>query len=156
MGSPVFAERVYRNSEVRLMLHRLRPRYPQASVVGLTLGLILWAQPLTPQNASLEYKVKAAFLFNFAKFVEWPSGAFSRPDAPFTICLAGDPFAGELERTIDGNTLNGRPLAVFRIGEGEPVRDCHMIYISVPESRRSGDFIKAAANLPILTVGEHE
>ena len=108
----------------------------------------------TSQPASAEYQVKAAFLYNFAKFVVWPPQAFPSPDSPFTICLAGDPFEGALDRTVQGELLDRRPLMVRRIIPAEDLRRCQMIYLAPNENRRSAEIIDAAANSPILTVGE--
>ncbi len=108
----------------------------------------------TSQPASAEYQVKAAFLYNFAKFVEWPPQAFPSPDSPFTICLAGDPFEGALDRTVQGELLDRRPLMVRRIIPAEDLRGCQMIYLAPNENRRSAEIIDAAVNSPILTVGE--
>jgi hypothetical protein len=115
---------------------------------------LVCARPALSQDPSVEYQIKAAFLYNFAQFVEWPAQAFSRPDAPFTFCLAGDPFKGALEKTIHGETLNGRPLTARRVGPGEDIQGCHVIYIGTSEARRSAEIIAAATKAPILTVGE--
>jgi hypothetical protein len=120
-----------------------------ASVVG-----ILFSVSTTPaQDAAVEYQVKAAFLFNFAKFVEWPSRAFPATNSAFNICLAGDPFRGAVEKTIQGERWNGRPLAVKRIDSASSVPGCHIVYVSrsVP---RDMEILMAAANAPVLTVGE--
>jgi hypothetical protein len=108
---------------------------------------------VSAQDTPVEYRVKAAFLFNFAKFVEWPAQAFQAQDTAFTICLAGDPFRGELDKTIQGEVWNGRRLLVKRIESGSEVRGCHLVYLSrVVAAQR--EILSAAANAPILTVGE--
>ncbi|HEV8524189.1 MAG TPA: YfiR family protein, partial [Terriglobales bacterium] len=62
-----------------------------------------------------EYQVKAAFLYHFAKFVEWPPDAFPRPSAPLHLCVFGeDPFGGELERFANEKTVAGHPLRVLQ------------------------------------------
>jgi YfiR/HmsC-like len=64
-------------------------------------------------NVALEYEVKAAFLFRFAQFVEWPAETFKNAADPFTYCtIGGDPFRGALERTVNGKTIGERPLRV--------------------------------------------
>src|SRR5687768_2381393 len=112
--------------------------------------------PLLSQATSVEYQVKAVYLFNFAKFVDWPRQAFARPDTPFSVCLAGDPFEGALEKTIQGETINGRPLAVRRLSAGENLSGCHMVYVGRSESQSAPAILNAAAKEPILTVGETE
>src|SRR5262245_38561580 len=119
----------------------------------LPIALILGgSRSSSAQVSTNEYEVKAAFLYNFAQFVEWPHHAFSRPGAPFIFCLAGDPFGGALDKIIQGETLNGRPLAIRRIARGENVKGCHLIYVAPSEAGRSEEIINAAANAPILTV----
>jgi hypothetical protein len=117
---------------------------------------ILIAQASLAQTPQVEYQIKATFLFNFAKYVEWPNQAFPHPDSPFMICLAGDPFEGAVEQTVAGERLDGRPFIVKHIVLGDNVRECHMLYIAASEARRSGEMIGAVRNLPILTVGEPE
>ena len=96
----------------------------------------------------LEYRVKAAYLFNFAKFVEWPQTAAA---GPLTICVAGRNVFGEvLSDTVRGETINGRPLAVRVILEPEP--GCHIIF--VPRGAAVPAYLRAARSSPTLTVGE--
>src|SRR6266536_4729396 len=74
------------------------------------------------QTISAEYQVKAAFLYNFAKFIDWPVDAFINGNSPFTICLASDPFQGELERIIQDESLDRRTLMVRRIAQESDIR----------------------------------
>ncbi len=128
-----------------------------AILAGVFIGLLLMnVCALVSQNSAVEYQVKAAFLFNFAKFIDWPSQAFPRASDPFTICLAGDPFGSALEKTIQGETFNGRTLVIRRIAAGESLGGCQIVYVAVSEARRSMEIINAAANMPVLTVGETE
>jgi hypothetical protein len=113
---------------------------------------ILLASP--SRAASTEYEVKATFLYNFAKFVDWPPQAFSGNGAAFTMCVAGDPFEGALDRTIQGEVLDGKPLMVRHITGPEDIQGCQIVYVSPSEAATSRDIINAAANAPILTVGE--
>jgi hypothetical protein len=103
----------------------------------------------TSQNASLEYQVKAAYLFNFTKFVEWPDDAL--PDgAPLTICVAApSPFGAALGDTIRDELVDGRALAM------RVVRDpagCHVLF--VPKGVAAAPLLRDARTRPILTVGE--
>jgi hypothetical protein len=109
-----------------------------------------------PSNPSVEAQVKAAFLFNFAQFVQWPGGAFPDPDSPFTMCVIGDSVEGPLEKTIEGETLNGRRIVMRRPATPENIRACHLIYVARGEARRSMEIIVAASGVPILTVGDSE
>jgi YfiR/HmsC-like len=115
----------------------------------LALVLALAASAvLHGQEVALEYRVKAAFLFNFAKFVEWPAEA---DGGPLQICVAGrNVFGDALADTVRGENINGRPLAVRVILEPEP--GCHIIFI--PRGAASAAYLRAARGTPSLTVGE--
>jgi len=108
------------------------------------------------QSASTENRVKAGFIYNFAKFVDWPARAFRLNSRVFTICLAGDPFEGELDTLIKGELLDGRRLTVHRLAEGEGARGCQILYVAPSEAHRFKEIVGTAANDPILTVGESE
>src|SRR5258708_4033031 len=123
-------------------------------LLAAALAILFSIFPSVAQDAAVEYQVKAAFLFNFAKFVDWPTEAFSARDSAFTICLAGDPFQGAVERTVQGEMWNGRPLSVKRIDSGGEVRGCQVVYVSQSASQRNTEILTAAASAPILTVGE--
>ena len=111
------------------------------------LSLLLAAfTALQAQEVPLEYRVKAAYLFNFAKFVDWP-----REPGPLTICVAGrNVFGNALSDTVRGETINGRPLTVRVILEPEP--GCHITF--VPRGAAAPAYLRAARSFPELTVGE--
>lgn len=102
-------------------------------------------------EVALEYRVKAAYLFNFTKFVEWPEEAL-RDGTPLTICtVGGNPFGPALGETIRGEQVNGRPLAAR---PAPPVEGCHLLF--VPRAVPPAGHLAAASTRPILTVGESE
>lgn len=89
------------------------------------------ATPAMPQS-QLEYAVKANYLVRFAAFVDWPPRAFSGPQAPVVICVAGhDPFGATLDRAARGQTANGRALTVRRPMTREAAAGCHILYVGV-------------------------
>lgn len=99
---------------------------------------------------SREYDVKAAFLLNFTKFIEWPPP--EQPDRPFMICIFGeDPFAGVLDKLVSGETVNGRKLVVSRVGEERPA-GCQIVFMdhAAKEVRR----VLSSLGPGVLTVGE--
>lgn len=124
-----------------------------AIMIGL---LVLESRPLGGQDSTVEYQVKAAYLYNFAKFVDWPPTAFLRPDDPFTICLAGDPFGGALDKVIQGEVLNGRKLTIRRIAATDSTAGCQIVYVDPFQDRRYEETNAVPLNSPILTVGETE
>ena len=107
---------------------------------------------LAHAQAASEAAVKAAFLYKFAAYVEWP--AASRPDAPFVIAtLAGDEVAAELAALLPGRAVAGRPAIVRTVREGESLRDVQMLFIGkrVGEARA---LVRAAQAQGVLTVTE--
>jgi hypothetical protein len=109
------------------------------------------------ENPPSEYQLKAAFLYNFAKFIEWPPGAFSSPQAPFVIGVIGtSPFDEHLERTVQNKRLNGHPFEIKQFKAITEVQGCHMLFICSSERRRLGDILKTVNNASILTVSELE
>src|SRR5215207_7089906 len=90
-----------------------------AAAIVLVHAALMGPPLLLSQATSVDFQVKAVYLFNFAKFVEWPRTAFPRPETPLTLCLAGDPFEGALDKTMEGETVSGRPLAVRRLADRE-------------------------------------
>ena len=80
-----------------------------------------------------EYQVKAAFLLNFTKFIDWPETVFGAPEAPISICILGDdPFGPGLDRIIEGETVNNRRLVVQRVRR-LPLPSCHVLFIGREE-----------------------
>jgi hypothetical protein len=115
---------------------------------GVLALLVVAAATLRAQDASLEYRVKAAYLFNFVKFVEWPPAAAS---GPLVICVAGrNPFGDALTTTVRGESVNGRAIAVRVIPEPDP--GCHVVF--VPDGSTASTYLRTARGTPTLTVGE--
>ncbi len=104
-----------------------------------------------------EYEVKAAFLYNFAKFVEWPAEAFEDKNAPIIICvLGGDPFGTDLDRTVQGKTANARGFVVKRSTSVEDVGRCHILFVSSSEQPRLREVLDKVKDSNVLTVGDTE
>lgn len=125
---------------------------------ALAAGLILAAigLPLHADSLPDEYQVKAAFIYNFAKFVEWPAGVLGAKDLPLTVCLVGrDPF-GTAWAGIEGRQVQGHPLQVKRgVVPGE-AGGCHVLFIADSEERRVPALLTAVGSLPVLTVSDME
>ncbi|MCI0415820.1 YfiR family protein [bacterium] len=116
--------------------------------------LPLLTSPALPQSPT-EYQVKAAFLYYFAKFIEWPHGIFPAESTPIFIGILGeDPFELELDETIRGKTANGRELFVKRSEELSELKNCHILFISSAEKERIPYILDSLRGLSILTVSE--
>ena len=113
--------------------------------------------PRLPGTASLviEYKLKAAFLIQFANYVKWPPHAFSAADTPFTIGILGDdPFGDTLEKLL--GSIQGRPLAIRRSREAADLLGAQMVFISKSERANIASILGSFAGTSTLTVGETE
>jgi YfiR/HmsC-like len=118
------------------------------------VALLVVASALAGAAAPVsEYQVKAVFLFNFAQFVEWPASAFPQPNAPFVIGVLGkDPFGGNLDEVVRGETVNRRPLAVARFHDVAEVRDCQILFIPAAELTHIDEILAALKGRSVLTV----
>src|SRR5712664_829009 len=107
---------------------------------------------------SSEYLIKAGFIYNFAKLVEWPTTAFPQPDSPIVIGILGnDPFGATLDRIVADKKIDGRGFAVKRVKWGRDVkdlRDCNILFVSSSEKEHIESVIDAMKGLPILTIGD--
>ena len=113
-----------------------------------------YTQPTLPMPVS-ELSIKAAYLFKFAGYVEWPSDAQSDALDPFVIgVLASDPFADELARITAGRTINDRTISVRRIKADEPLGDVDILFVGEHDRKRLDQLLVPARQLPILTVTE--
>jgi len=108
-------------------------------------------------HASNEYGLKAAFLLNFARYVEWPPAAFSGADGPLRIGVAGrDPFDGELDRALAGKSAAGRPLTSRAFSDPSEAHGFHMVFVSRDQAAQLPALLAAAGTSPVLFVGESD
>lgn len=106
---------------------------------------------------SRENQVKAAFIYNFAQFVEWPDDAFLGNGAPFVIGVLGDGgLHAELERTLKGKTAGGREFAVRYYSRASDVQRCHILFVGASEQGRVGEVMQKVARQGTLTVGDFD
>jgi hypothetical protein len=113
-----------------------------------------WAQS---DLQAAEYKVKAAFLYKFASYVEWPAQVFERPESPFVIGVAGAGTLGdELAQVVAGRSIGGRPVAIRKLRRGESASGLHILFIGHSDGERPSDVLASAKGRPVLTVTESE
>jgi len=129
----------------------------------LALWVLMVVASMTPVTAAnseltaLEYKVKAGYLINFAKFVEWPSTAFETPSAPLVVGLIGSAHFGQvLQEMLDGRTVNGRAFSLRQLGAGDDIGSCHILFVGSAETRPAAHIAEALKGRPVLTVGESD
>jgi hypothetical protein len=143
---------------------RIGPSKRVPSARYATCWSVLWAVTFqgslstrSPSSGSGEYDVKAAFLFHFAQFVEWPPETFKDAGTPLTYCTIGeDPFRGVLDQSLGGKSIGTRPLRVRHLKEPQEVQGCQVLFIATGEKKRFAEAMASANGHPVLTVGESE
>ena len=111
-------------------------------------------EPALEQQAS-EASVKAALVFKFASYVEWPLEALPSPDAPLALCVLGaDEVAAELETLVRGRFVNAHPVVARRLKEGEGLAGCHVAVVGRRESARLASVAQAARQHSVLVVSD--
>lgn len=141
---------------------RSRHRRVRLPLMALGLAFVILATVGGPprvcaQSKAEEYQIKAAFLFHFAQFVEWPEGAFQEADSPLVYCTIGkDPFQGALEESFKGKMIGSHSLQVRHLKEGGAAQGCHVAFLGKAAGRHIQDELASLRGNPVLTVGETE
>ncbi len=104
-----------------------------------------------------ESRVKAAYLYNFAKFVEWPPGVFRNPDDPAVICVVGDERTSDvLEPAVAGKKANGRPVEARRPHSSAELKSCQVLFIGFSDKERIAQLLSEVQRSSVLTVGQSD
>lgn len=108
-------------------------------------------------DAPGEYQVKAAFLYNFARYVTWPDSVLRRTSSPFVFGVLGDdPFGFRLDEALEGKTVGERPAVVHRYARIDEAAGADVLFVSSSERRNLPQILAALGNAPVLVVGEGE
>lgn len=141
---------------------RTMARRPRRTI-GWMLGWILpglLAVPISGQAASRtggpsEYEVKAAYLYNFTRFIEWPESAFPGNASPLVIGVVGEnPFGSVLEDLVRDKAANGHPLTVRRCRTADDMKSCHLLFVAGADDRDMVRILDLTRQAPVVTVGE--
>ncbi len=119
------------------------------------LAVTLMIRPVRADDSSREYQIKAAFIYNFIQFVEWPADAFQSDNTPITIGVLGtNPFGDALERAVGGKTIGGRSLRVVYFARVEDLGVCQILFVNASDPallQATHDRIKDKS---VLSIGE--
>ena len=140
-----------------------RSHLPHVVITALLVLALTW----TPWGGAIassdrpprspEYVIKAAYLYNFAMFVEWPTDAFATAASPLVICVVGaDPFGWALERTVEGKRINKRRIVIERVQSIQDARQCHIVFVGVDGDTRMSEFSTRLSSQSVLLVGESD
>lgn len=127
----------------------------------LLLGGVIWSCGVLPgasaEPVSKEYQLKAAFLYNFTKFVEWPTHRLAAPETPLIIGVLGhNPFGDELAKAVQGRTQNGHPLVVTNLTAAPAGTNVHLLFVPRGQEERFEPHRTKLHAAGVLTVGETE
>ena len=135
-----------------VLISTRRFRGGRLGIASIALAATLFAAPGIAADAAPDVVVKAAFLYNFAKFTEWPA---LPAGVPMVFCIVGDDgIAAALVETVRGQHINGHTLEVRRPQNSVTWRDCHLLFIADAETRRSAVGLDKIKTLPVLTVSD--
>ena len=126
-----------------------------ATLLGFALA---WASPGTAfaQGRSIEYAVKAAYLYKFAPYVEWPPSAFASASSPFQVCILGrDPFGASLDQAVSGQRVDEHRVVVRRLDRVDVASGCHVLYLGASPNQTTAEALRAIRGSPILTVADN-
>ena len=134
-----------------------RKPYSHLGIFAISLFLLLeWSGSARAQNATpAEYQVKAVFLYNFTKFIDWPSTVFRTPSDPFIIGIIGnDPFGSYLDETVAGEKFGTHPIQVKRFSDAHSASDCQILYIGSHDQEFTKRVLSEVASKSVLTVSD--
>jgi hypothetical protein len=132
-------------------------RYARLRFLSAVTVAILSFVALARADPALEYKVKAGFLFNFIRFVEWPARSFSETNSPVVIgVLSDDSAAPVLQQALAGKSVDNRPLEVRLIAEAGEARACHILFLGRDRKHQAGEILERLKGAAVLTVSEIE
>ncbi len=121
---------------------------------GLVLALAFSAATHAQSAPPSEYELKAAFLYNFAKFIEWSGEARTAPEGNFMLCTVGDDPFGPMLAAVEGKLVRGQPLRLKRGVALEGLKACNMLFVPESEQRRLPVILKAVQSYPVATVSD--
>src|SRR5687768_16175945 len=121
-------------------------------ILMLLLSLLLMPRGSSAEDTQpSEYQLKAAFIFNFAKFVQWPAEAFASLNSPLLIGVFGEnPFGRDLEQAVSGKVVNNHPIAVKPCRALDEAKKCHVLFFSASEKANLRDIFQALAGAHVL------
>lgn len=122
----------------------------------LQVALLAASMAATAQSTLSEAQAKAAFVLNFARYVEWPERVFTHRNAPLLICLLGRDSVATAVAALKGRQVQGRVVAVRQLASVHQARACQVLFIAESEQRRLATTLRALAGQPLLTVSDSE
>lgn len=122
---------------------------------GVALLCIAFSVAAVSAQSVTEDQVKAAYLFNFAKFTEWPSEVFGKADAAMNFCLLGrSPVTDELDSSVRGKNIDGHMIVIRHLHAPEEIKGCHLVFLAANAGKQQQKLVHFAKGTPVLLVAE--
>ena len=138
-----------------LRIHRLVFLICTVLLIAPTIFSVFTTEANAESRSVREYRIKAAFLYNFARFTEWPADKFRDENAPMILCVMGvDPFGPILENTVLSKKIKGRSIIVERTATIDNLRACHVLFVSSSEWNDLPEIIESLSGAAVLTTGD--
>ena len=139
----------------RHVCSRSRRRFLQFRTVLIAWAFFTATGSPAQQPKPSEYQVKAAYLYNFGRFIKWPAGVAAGKGDSFPVCVLGrDPFGPILDSTLAGEALEGKPVVIRRIAKEQDATDCRILFVSSTEERHLKEILAATDQAGVLTVSD--
>jgi hypothetical protein len=124
-------------------------------IILLILSLMIWIPDIYAEDAKPgEYQVKAAFIYNFAKFVEWPADSFVHKSDDMNLCILGnDPFGSDLN-PFQGEIIGNKRLTIKHVKAAQPLKECHILFVSKSEKKQLSKIVNTLKGASILLIGD--
>jgi YfiR/HmsC-like len=125
--------------------------------LAILSALLCWALGTTPASGQsvTDDQVKAAYLFNFARFIEWPADVFDKADAPMNFCALGrSRVVDELDSSIGGKNINGHTIMVKHLHGTDEIKGCHLVFLAASAGKQQQKLLQAAKGSSVLLVAE--
>ena len=127
----------------------------RAHRLDVILGLLCMSPLITAAQKTTDVRVEAAYIYNFAKFVEWPPYKFPDSSTPIRFCVVNDfAFHTELTRVVSNKSISGRLMEVALLRDPSQALQCHVLFINAAHERQMEHLLKALRSASVLTVGE--
>jgi len=143
--------------EAEMPARTVRHRYLRFATFAQAVLFCIATVSSAQTNPSSDYQVKAAFLFHFTQFVEWPEASFKDPGSPLTYCTIGeDPFHGSLDSALSGKAIGVRSFRVLHFKQPQDIQGCHVLFLAAVQKKMNAAIMASIQKSSVLTVGESE
>jgi len=112
---------------------------------------------LADDESVREYQLKAAFIYKFTQFIEWPSSAFSSDDDPIIVAIVGDdPFHGDLDRAAADKKTGNRPMLIKHFADVDHIERCHMLFVAASQADQMPAVLRKISDWAVVTIGDND